>query len=398
MRLLPRSIQALFAVATIALTTAHASVTVGNSNVQIGGFFSQGYLKSAKNNYPFEAKDGTWDFREMAVNVSTTVGSHTRLGAQGFAQRLGNYGEDKVILDWAVADYNFRPEFGIRAGRIKFPKGLYGEALDLDALRPFIFLPGGIYNPVMRDFAASFDGVMLYGSLSTAKSGTFDYKVFYGDIALSTDQGVADFLTDTGLFAAPGVKSLSLDHTKGVSVDWTTPVTGLKVHVSYSKLVHFQGRGQFAAAPVLPVLIDVSLNYKNIGLEYLHNDWTFAVEWQEQSGDSLVLAAPAYTSSGDYGSRYYYGSIARRVGEKWEFGAYFSKTKNLFPVAGTPKAQNHLDDFALSVRHNVNEHVILKAEYHFIDGRQNMFNTARTPNPTKSDTMSYWAVKSTFVF
>ncbi len=376
---------------------ASAAVTVGNSNVQIGGFFSQGYLKSSKNNYPFEAKDGTWDFREMAVNVSTTFGSHLRVGAQGFAQRLGNYGNDEVVLDWAVADYNFRPEIGVRAGRIKYPKGLYGEALDVDAIRPFIFLPSSLYNPVLRDFSSSFDGAMVYGTLSAGQAGSVDYKVFYGDIAMNTDQGVADFFNDTSYFSG-GVRSLEVDHVKGAALDWSTPVQGLKLHLSYSRLSEARGRGQFTPMPVLPILIQVTIDYLTVGAEYAYNDWTFAAEWQDQSGDSLVQALPVVNNAGDYGTKAYYVSVARRLGEKWELGAYFAKSENKHPTATTPDAQKHLDDLAVSVRYNVNENVILKAEYHSIDGRQNMFNTPRTPNPTKADSMSFWAVKSTFVF
>lgn len=391
-----RRIGILLALASASLL--NAAVTVGNSNVQIGGFFSQGYLKSSKNNFPFEAKDGTWDFREMALNVSTTVGSHLRLGAQGFAQRLGNYGEDKVILDWAVADYNFRQEFGVRVGRIKYPKGLYGEALDVDAIRPFIFLPISNYNPVLRDFSASFDGAMIYGTLSTQKAGSFDYKVFYGDIAMNTDQGVADFFNDAGLFAAPGVKSLGIDHVHGAALDWSTPVSGLKLHLSWSKLTAAEGAGQFASAPVLPVLIRVNPVYKAVGAEYVYNDWTFAAEWQKQDGSSLVQALPVYTSAGRYGNTAYYASVARRFGEKWEVGAYYSKARNAHPSAGTPKAAAQMEDSAFSVRYNVNEHVILKAEVHAIDGRYNVLNTTRTPNPARADSMSFWAVKSTFIF
>ncbi len=374
----------------------HAAVSIGNSNVQIGGFFSQGYLKSSKNNFPFEAKDGTWDFREMAVNVSTTFGSHLRVGAQGFAQRLGNYGNDKVVLDWAVADYNFRPEIGVRAGRIKYPKGLYGEALDVDAIRPFIFLPSSLYNPVLRDFSSSFDGAMVYGTLSTAKAGSVDYKIFYGDIAMNTEQGVADFFNDTGYFAG-GVRSLEVDHIKGAALDWSTPVQGLKLHLSYSQLSDAKGRGPFAPMPVLPLLIGVTIDYTTVGLEYTYNDWTFAAEWQDQSGDSLVQAIPAVNNADDYRSKNYYVSVARRLGEKWELGAYFSKSKNK-DTDGAPDPANHLDDLAVSVRYNVNENVILKAEFHTIDGRYNVFNTPRTPNPTRADSMSFWAVKSTFIF
>jgi hypothetical protein len=109
---------------------ASAAVTLENSRVQVGGFFSQGYLYSSNNNYPTADKGGTWDFREMAANVSTTFGSHLRVGGQVFAQRLGALGDDKVKLDWAVADYNFSSLLGVRVGRVKYPKGLYGEALD----------------------------------------------------------------------------------------------------------------------------------------------------------------------------------------------------------------------------------------------------------------------------
>jgi hypothetical protein len=386
--------------AAFAIGCAHfasAAITVGNSNVQIGGFFSQGYLKSSKNNYPFEAKDGTWDFREMAVNVSTTVGSHLRLGAQGFAQRLGNYGEDQIKLDWAVADYNFRQEIGVRIGRIKYPKGLYGEALDVDAIRPFIFLPSSLYNPVLRDFSSSFDGAMVYGTLSADKAGSVDYKIFYGDIAMNTEQGVADFFNDTSVFAG-GVQSLEVDHVKGAALDWSTPVQGLKVHLSYSRLAETQGRGPFASMPVLPALIQVTIDSATIGLEYTYNDWTFAGEWQEQSGETLVQVLPVANTAGDYGIRNYYVSAARRLGPKWELGAYFSKSENQEAAAGTPDAQKHFDDLAVSVRYNVNENVILKAEYHSIDGRQYIFNTPRTPNPARADSTSFWAIKSTFIF
>lgn len=382
-----------------AAMSTQAAVSVGSKGtVQVGGFFSQGYLKSSGNNHPVEAKDGTWDFREMGLNVSTTVGSHLRLGAQGFAQRLGNYGDDKVILDWAVADYNFRQEFGVRAGRIKYPRGLYGEALDLDALRPFVFLPMGVYNPVLRDFSSSFDGAMVYGALSAGSAGSVDYKVFYGDIKMNTDMGVADYFNNAGLFAAPGVRALGVDHVYGAALDWSTPVSGLKVHLSYSKLSDVEGRGQFAAMPVLPVLIRVSPGYTAIGLEYTRNEWTFAGEWVRQDGSSLVQALPAVNNAGKFGSENSYVSAARRLGDKWELGTYVSFSRNLHAAAGTPKAGKEATDWAVSVRYNVNENVIVKLEHHWVDGYYNQFNTAKTPNAVLKENTSFFAAKTTFSF
>jgi hypothetical protein len=60
----------------------HAAISLEGTDVQIGGFFSQDYLYSNNNNYPTADKGGTWDFREMAFNASTTFGSHLRVGAQ----------------------------------------------------------------------------------------------------------------------------------------------------------------------------------------------------------------------------------------------------------------------------------------------------------------------------
>ena len=80
-----------------------ATISLGHDQTQLGGFFSQGYLYSSNNNYPTANRGGTWDFREMAVNVSTTYGSHLRLGAQAFAQRFGALGDDTAV--YAGHDY-----------------------------------------------------------------------------------------------------------------------------------------------------------------------------------------------------------------------------------------------------------------------------------------------------
>ena len=198
---------ALVAFCAILPVAAHASVAIENTNIQIGGFFSQGYLYSNNNNFPTADEGGTWNFREMAFNVSDTIGAHLRIGGQAFAQSFGNIGDDKIILDWAIADYNFNQYFGIRVGRVKYPKGLYGEALDLDAVRPFVFLPGSVYSPILRDFSASFDGGMAYGSFNVGKS-SFDYKAFFGDIPMNPNQGVAEFYDNSGFYPASGVTNL----------------------------------------------------------------------------------------------------------------------------------------------------------------------------------------------
>jgi len=383
------------------VTGVQGAIPVGNTNVQIGGFFSQGWLYSDNNNYPAADKGGTWDFREMAFNVSDTFGAHLRVGAQVFAQRLGQLGEDHVILDWAVADYNFAPQFGIRVGRVKYPKGLYGEALDLDVVRPFVFLPNAIYSPVLRDFSASFDGGMVYGSIDAGKS-SFDYKIFYGTIPMDPQKGVAEFYNNSGLYSLPaGVAALKIDYVAGTQLVWNTPVSGLKFMWSYSYLSGLQSHGPFVAYPPLDLYSKFDRwDFNVFSSEYAVGNWTFAAEWQ-QSGGNIEYGAPPLvpvTPQGGSGWKGWYVSAARRLNDKFEVGAYYGDLEQRFTTSSAPSTYQH--DAVLSLRYDLNEHVLFKIEGHYIEGTYQTFNTPRTPNPasTRQDNNTVIAVKTTLSF
>jgi hypothetical protein len=357
------------------------SVAIGDSNVAVGGFFSQGYLYSDNNNYPTADKGGTWDFREMAFNASSTFGEHTRVGAQLFAQRFGALGADHVILDWAVLDYNVNEAFGVRVGRVKFPKGLYGEALDLDMVRPFILLPAAVYSSVERDFAASFDGVMTYGTLNAGKS-SFDYKAFFGKMPLNSSQGVAEFYNSSGQYA-PGVATLGMDNVRGAQLFWNTPVQGLKFGTSYSSRKNLYSHGPFSAIPS----IDLSSNIPNFYTatfsgEYVLDRWTFASEWQRESGTLSSTALPYVPKvTANVGWDAWYISVARHLGKKFEVGTYFCAMRNRYPKGGSSLPHNYSQDKVVSLRYDLNEHVLFKIEAEFINGEQEVFNSLRIPNP-----------------
>ena len=380
---------------------SQAAVTVGaRDNVQIGGFFSQGYVKSDQNNYPMTAKDGTDEFREMAVNATTTVGAHFRLGAQVFAQRFGPYGDDKVLLDWAVADYNFSQAFGVRVGRVKLPKSLYSDVIDLDVVRPFVFLPSSLYSPILRDFSSSFDGAMVYGNLAVGQ-GSFDYKVFYGDIPMKPDQGAADFFNQTSVFKFPaGVTKLGMDYVTGSSLYYTTPIAGLRFGVSYMYFRHIQGAGTFAHAPVPITTIGDRYEYKTVSAEYITGSWTFAAEFQRNTDvfRSLTpISPPMVTPSAVDG---WYVSVARRLNRSFEVGTYYSFQKSPTVASTLPKARRQSSDIAISLRYDVSDHLLFKIEGNYFDGQMGMINTPRMPNPlaSRKDTTTFWSAKTTLSF
>jgi len=119
------------------------------------------------------------DFREMAVNVSTTVwlapaARRPRVRATLSATSVKN----KVILDWAVADYNFSPLLGIprwprssirRASTVRRSTSMWSA--------PMCSSPTPSTALVMRDFSAAFNGAHGLTARSTPVKGFVDYKV-----------------------------------------------------------------------------------------------------------------------------------------------------------------------------------------------------------------------------
>ncbi len=382
------------------LPNSRGALNVGD--VQIGGFFSQGYLTSTHNNYPVETKDGTADFREMAFYASTNVGSRLRLGGQLFAQTLGKYGDDKVALDWATADYNFRPELGVRVGRVKYPRSLHSDVLDLDVIRPFIFLPQAIYDARLRDFQKSFDGGMVYGSVGAGKS-TFDYKVFYGDIPMKTDSGVADFFNTSSLFAnPPGVRSLGVDSVRGAALTWGTPINGLRIGTNYSELENLMAVGPFKQVPSLTSQIALTRSqYFNGSVEYTAGPWTFTGEYLLNKLHTELTLPPALkqpVSRSTAGTKNFYVSIARRLGTQFEAGTYYTQVHNSYP--STPGPVNKRHDLAVALRYDYNEHLLFKIEAHAINGTKDMFNVPGIVNSAADlkDSMTLFAAKTTLSF
>lgn len=396
------SLSKLAGVALALVVAAPAQAAGAFENIQFGGFISQGYLKSTDNNYPVDTTDGTFDFREMAFRASSTFGTHLRVGGQLFAQTLGKYGDNKVILDWASADYNFRQEIGVRVGRVKYPRSLQSEVLDADETRPFIFLPQSIYDSRLRDFQASFDGAMVYGTLSAGQS-SFDYKVFYGDIPMKTRSGVGDFFNTSSLFAnPPGVSSLGIDSVRGATLSWTTPIVGLRVGLNYSELSNLLAVGPFQQMPSLTSQINLTrTQYENVSAEYSTGPWTLTAEYLLQMGKSELTLPAALRQPmrySNFGSKAFYVAVARRLGKQFEVGSYYTELRNSYPSTSGP--ENKRRDLAVALRYDFNDHLIFKLEAHAIDGTRDIFNVPDIENTPKSlkDSMTLFAFKTTLTF
>lgn len=380
--------------------------------VDFHGFISQGYIwNSGHNDYlGGDSHNGTPDFREYGFNGSMAYGKW-RVGGQFFGEKLGPYGDDKMRLDWADVDYQATQWFGVRAGRVKMPRGLYNETLDLDSTRAFVLLPQSVYDARLRDFQASFDGGMIYGNVDLKKAGSLDYKVFGGNIPMSTQSGASDYFNIDAPF--PNLK-IGMDDAFGANLFWNTPVQGFRVGYTFSR---YQNLNTLRFVP--PRNTDTDKNAANYdrhlaSAEYTVGNFVFAAEGGFDDTQYELRFPPGYKGdprSKIYGrlfpdNYYYYVSASWRANHWLELGAYYSywhwdQTGKPQPGITLPSFANlNQGDYALAARFDVTDNIIFKIEAHYMDGAGLVLNVPSHPQPP-STTDKSWVMltaKVTFSF
>lgn len=397
----------LLAATTLGATLASSSAAEVNllgptlPPVDIHGFGSQGYIiNSGHNDYlGGDSSSGTYDFREYGLNASVAKGKW-RVGAQVFGQKLGPYGDDKMTLDWGSVDYQAEQWLGVRAGRVKMPRGLYNESLDLDFTRPFVLLPQSVYDARLRDFQASVDGGLVYGNVGLGKAGSFDYKAFGGTKSMSTHSGASDYFNLDAPF--PNEK-IGVDAAWGGSFFWNTPLQGLKAGYSFTQ---YDNLSTFRFVPFRNETTDkVAPEFDRhlFSLEYMVGNWVFAAEGGWDDSDYYVAhqtgAKYAFLYPSDY---YFYVSASWRATSWLELGAYYSKYHWEQRGVGTPVIFPDLDqgDLAICSRFDITDHVAFKLEGHYLDGSGAVFDVPSHPQPPagRDDSWFMFATKLTVSF
>ena len=327
-------------------------------SLQIHGFISQGYLKSSANNY-FSAKteDGSMQFNEAGFNIATNVNERLRVGLQLLARDFGEYGNNEVELDWAVADYRLWNELGIRAGKLKRQMGLYNYSRDIDAARTSILLPTGIYLENYREAQASIQGVGLYGFLP----GGFDYQLQYGTLDIRPD-GAGAKMIDNALNIQ--TQSMDVDESYVVNLEWNSPLDGLKLGGTLYENQWIQHTNIGG--------IDTSQSAFIVSTEFVYNAVTIAAEYSQT--DLRMDLGPIVMA--DVTMENYYGLFSYRLLPWFELGIYYSesyqnkddKDGDFYKKLGRPAGLRWLKDFALTFRFDIDENWICKLEGHLIDG------------------------------
>jgi hypothetical protein len=368
------------------------------------GFVSQGFLYSGDYDYlADDTKNGSFQFTEAGLNVAMNPFPRTRIAVQGFDFDVGNVGQYDPFLDYALIEYTFNDDLGVRAGRIRRPGGIYNSIQDIDLARTSVLLPQGIYDSRWRDFSCSIDGGELFGDISLRKAGSLSYELYAGLINMSDNGGVARSIQN-GL--GPGTSFVGIDQCPifGSQLWWNTPVNGLRVGVSGGFIPNF-GYTVNQLLPFAPYSAPIhfvgNIPFGQFSLEYLYKSWTFQAEYYTYNVSGHNYSIPALFPPGGSGvgtttqTEAWYAGAAYRFNKWVEVGAYYTED-----YQDTDQMSNSLDfqkDAALSLRFDLKDWWIFKVEGHYIHGTGLLADNK--DNPVQNDNGWFMlAIKTTLSF
>jgi hypothetical protein len=375
---------ALATAAALSVTCASARAAElggadGDVALDVHGFVSQGAILSTGNNYLAKSKRGSLEFAEVGVNFTSQLTDRLRLGLQLFTHALGPVGNYEARADWFYLDYRWRDWFGIRAGRVKLPFGLYNETSDIDAARVAILLPQSVYPVSNRDFLLAQTGVEIYGYVDLRAAGALEYRLYGGTIYVDVSTN-------------PAIQSVDVPYVAGGRAMWETPVPGLRLGGSVQAIrLTIQFVPTMAAAPASAGLSAVL----GVGsAEFVRSNLTLAAEfaqWRVGVDAADLALFPSGTKRITVSERGYVSATYHAARWLWP-GAYYSV---LFPdeadatFSGASKDMMH--DFAGSLRFDVNAHWLVKLEGHFMHGTAGLDPTLNDNHPVDALTRN-WVV------
>jgi hypothetical protein len=369
--------------------------------IQVHGFVSQGFIYTNDNNWlTMNTSQGSAAFTDFGLNLSSPITDKLRVGAQVYDRNLGQLGQYHPSLDWAFADYRFKPWFGVRGGKVKTTLGLYNDTQGLDFLHTFALLPQSVYPVDLRDATIAHLGGDIYGNVSLKRHlGDLSYTAYAGHRSDSIYSGYPYYLSS---FGAHITSFGGLQY--GADLRWNTPRKGLLIGASRmnediagegSAINAFNPGGGLVPYSEASKADWINQFYGEYTVGRLRIDSEYRRYWRNQE-----LLSVASESFGDV--RGWYVSGAYRICKRLQIGSYYSRYTVTNVVAGalaafyppatdTSQPANHDYDKVITGRVDLNRFWNLKIEGHFMNGYgsgpyPNGFYTQVNPNGFKPDT------------
>ena len=353
----------------ITTKSTYAELSLPES-LQIHGFASLGYFNTSGNNFFGNTKSGgDVDFWELGTNGSWRPLNNLQLSLQVVSRQAGKTDDGDLRIDYGFLDFSFLSDvdnlWGVRLGRVVNSYGLYNDTRDMAFTRPGILLPQSIYFDINRELALSGDGGQLYGERRTS----------FGDFLLQLqifqprvdDPDLKNDLT--------GGSGGDLDGKPSWGGRLTYEKDGGRLRLALSGFqlnvdpdpngAVSQSSPQFDLDPVV------------LSAQYNAERWSLTGEYafRHLRRDIFVPPLPNESVTGES----YYLQAIYRLAQRWEAMLrydvlYWDKDdrngKEYEANTGgrIPAYRRFAKDWAIGLRWNITPNMMLRAEYHNING------------------------------
>ncbi|MGL1901104.1 MAG: hypothetical protein OCC49_03125 [Fibrobacterales bacterium] len=426
---------------TLVLTILFLASVYGNPPpVDIHGTISQTAIYAVDNHYLYSGtKDGSFDFTEIYINFSSQLSDRLRMGMQLSSRNFGELENFEPKIDWAFGDYRLVPEFGFRIGQVKLPFGIYNESRDVDLAKQTIVLDQGVYPEDLRLLITSVSGGSLYG-IATLGNFDFDYQAYGGiskinetyywtNVSAHNNNSPNSKINNMKLYGATG--SITYNSLYKVGASYTHNSNDLTLESS-DILANIPGKAgiDLQLQSILPFVFPLGLPavpmpYIKNGLENelntytfsseiaLHDRLTLVSEFQlltmkfTYSNDAQDLILKAFEDAGIQGQfltmpivngasliSQYTTPISPRNYSLYT-NAHLQLTENLGSSLGYAyrilklnssfeSYRNTEMDYLIGLNYFLTDNILIKAEYHYIDGNISAYPPIGTDETSKS--------------
>ncbi len=331
--------------------------------LQVHGFLTQAYAESTfLTDEPVGTEqilgipeDGTTDYRNLAIqfryeispkDIAVVQLSHRRLGKSPIHEV-----EDEVELDWAFYERRLGASGYLKVGRIQIPLGIFNEIRDVGTLLPF-FRPAYLFYREGSFSSETVDGLMLGRSFRAPNRWRFDLDGYYGG-------------WDLVEFAPGGVTGVDNPATIARAED----AIGFHLWVhTPSENIRFGGGGQ---------RFNVRDGFlRRPGEKTTWSDWHLSFD--SEFGDFVLraeyrqynlLATSLAPTPIDITLDSYYVQAGYQITPKLSIWGQIEKTDATRESASffEPTQFRFWEDAAIALNYRLNNHVLIKAETHFLE-------------------------------
>ena len=382
----------------ITLLWSHLCISYDvTDDLKLHGFFTQNAIHTSANNMYGDSENSvSTEFAEAGLNAYYSAFDKLSFSVQALYRNAGDVDNDTVDIDYAFLDLTLNEydwgEYGIRLGRIKNPMGLYNETRDVAFTTPSIILPQGIYYDRSRSLLLSSDGAQFY----------LRHRLDDDDVLFKLNYGKARNDNDELLKAVIPYPTPIIPIYPEGDLEASSSSPSVVAQITYEK-----NGGEMIYSFSFA---DVSLEYDPKGLEPFTDgttDFKLYTLSAQYNGEKFSLTGEYLYQNNDFtgfgplypdlhtNSESWYLQAGYRVKYNWKvYGRYDEnyvnsdeKNGKQNDLIGLPRHKGFSKDIMIGVRWDLNPSIMLRAEYHNINGTSWLTSA---DNPDRSKTERYW--------